>query len=37
MEDKMVVRNMSIAIGVIALVAIALITVSTIIGNSAGM
>jgi hypothetical protein len=37
MEDKMVVRNMSIAIGVIALVAIGLITVSTIIGNSAGM
>jgi len=34
MEDRLVLRNMSIAIGVIALVAIALVTLSTVIGGS---
>jgi hypothetical protein len=34
MEDRLVLRNMSIAIGVIALVAIGLVTLSTVIGNS---
>jgi hypothetical protein len=32
MEDRLVLRNMSIAIGIIALLAIALVTVSTLIG-----
>lgn len=32
MEDRLVLRNMSIAIGIIALVAVALVTVSTLIG-----
>ena len=34
MEDRVVVRNMSITIGVIALVAIGLIVVSTVLGSS---
>jgi hypothetical protein len=32
MEDRLVLRNMSIAIGIIALMAVALVTVSTLIG-----
>lgn len=34
MEDRLVLRNMSIAIGVIALIAVGLITISTLIGGS---
>jgi hypothetical protein len=32
MVDRLVLRNMSIAIGIIALMAVALVTVSTLIG-----
>lgn len=34
MEDKIVARNIAMAVGVIIMVAFALITISTIIGNS---
>lgn len=34
MEDRIVVRNLGMAIGVIILVAFALITVSSILGSS---
>lgn len=34
MEDKIVARNIGVAVGVIMMVAFALITISTIIGNS---
>tara|TARA_Y100001951_G_C11262337_1_gene253321 strand:+ start:719 stop:829 length:111 start_codon:yes stop_codon:yes gene_type:complete len=36
MEDKIVLRNMGIAIGTIALVAVMLITISTLLGNAIG-
>jgi hypothetical protein len=36
MEDRIIVKNMSIAIGIIALVAIGLITLSSIISSAAG-
>ncbi len=34
MEDRMVARNIAVTVGVIMLVALGLITLSTIIGNS---
>lgn len=34
MEDKIVARNIGVAVGVIIMVAIALVTISTIIGNN---
>ncbi len=34
MEDKMVARNIAVTVGVIMLVALGLVTLSTIIGNS---
>lgn len=34
MEDKIVARNIGMAIGVIIVVAFGLVTISTIIGNS---
>lgn len=34
MEDKIVARNIAMAIGVIIVVAFALITISSIIGNT---
>lgn len=34
MEDKMVARNMAVAVGVIILVALVLVTISTVIGGS---
>lgn len=34
MEDKMVARNIALTVGVIMLVALGLVTLSTIIGNS---
>lgn len=37
MEDKIVARNMAITIGIIMLVAVGLITLSSIIGNGIGM
>lgn len=37
MDDKIVARNMAIAIGIIVLVAVGLITLSSIIGNGIGM
>tara|TARA_R110002072_G_scaffold233478_1_gene391056 strand:+ start:74684 stop:74887 length:204 start_codon:yes stop_codon:yes gene_type:complete len=37
MEDKIVARNMAITIGIIMLVAVGLITLSSIIGKGIGM
>lgn len=34
MEDKMVARNIAVTVGVIMLVALGLVTLSTVIGNS---
>lgn len=34
MEDRIVVRNLGMAIGVIILVAFGLITIATVVGNS---
>ena len=34
MEDKMVARNIAMTVGVIMMVALGLVTLSTIIGNS---
>jgi hypothetical protein len=34
MEDKIVARNIAMAIGAITIVALALVTISTVIGNS---
>lgn len=34
MEDKIVARNLAVAVGVIILVALTLVTISSVIGNS---
>lgn len=34
MEDKIVARNLAVAVGVIILVALTLVTISSVIGNN---